>query len=79
MTSVRQDQQEGQVMVLDIVMPIRVFWQVKDVLRRIDYHYASQEHPLVIQETLRQIFRLIAPYAIFEKDRVWLHEQVAKV
>ena len=81
MTSARQEVGEAagqQQQVFDVVMPIKVFWQIKKQIIHLDYLNSSAATPSEISEVFRTIFKLIAPYAASEKDRDWLYEQCEK-
>lgn len=59
----------------EILMPVQIFWTVKELLRQADYMLASGEDQSAINEIYRQIFDEIKAYAISEKERQWLYDR----
>ena len=53
-------------------MPIKVYWDIQELLKAAAYLLASQEHMADVQEVYRQVFKKAAPCAIYESDRTWL-------
>jgi hypothetical protein len=69
------DQDEG-VKVIDLQLPIRTFWESEKILKHADYLVASAEDNLEVRECYTKLLRLVAPYAINEKDRNWIYERI---
>ncbi len=58
-------------------MPIKLFWDIEQLLKRIDYLVASGEDPVLINEIYRKVYVKVAKYAVHEKDRIFLYDKVA--
>lgn len=56
-------------------MPIKLFWDLELLLKRIDYMVASGEDPVLINETHRKVYTKVAKYAVSEKDRIFLYDK----
>lgn len=56
-------------------MPIRDFWESEKLLKEADYLIASSESGADVKELYRKFFKVVAPYAIDEKDKTWLYER----
>lgn len=61
---------------IDLELPIRSFWEAERILKHADYLIASGEEPIEVREAYNRFFRIVATYAINEKDRVWLFDRV---
>jgi len=61
--------------VSEILMPVEVYWKIRDVLKDADYGMAAGEDANSISELHRKVFAELKKYAVHEKDRVWLHER----
>ena len=70
------DHEEG-IRVIDLELPLRVFWDSERILRYADYLIASSEENVEIRDYYARLLRLIAPFATNEKDRNWLYERLA--
>ncbi|MDD9950816.1 MAG: hypothetical protein OXT67_04550 [Zetaproteobacteria bacterium] len=57
---------------IDLVMPINVYWQALDEIRRADYLIVSGEPQADTTEIYRKIFRILRPYTVYEVDRTYL-------
>lgn len=62
--------------VLELLLPITLFWEVEKVLQRIDYLIAAGEDPVLVNEQVRKIFKKVVKYVVLEKDRVFLHDKL---
>ena len=65
----------GQTMIAEILMPVDVFIEVRDMLEKTDYMIASSDNLADIHEIYRKVYRKAAPYAVMEKDRAILYER----
>ncbi|NRA44206.1 MAG: hypothetical protein HRU09_04520 [Oligoflexales bacterium] len=54
------------------MMPLQEYWKLLDLLQKADFLLASKEQMADIQAIYRRVFKLVAPYAVFETDRLWL-------
>ncbi|MEZ4741645.1 MAG: hypothetical protein R3B45_04235 [Bdellovibrionota bacterium] len=61
--------------VIEIEIPIRDYWQSQDLLKHADFLVANSENIAEVREVYRRFFKLVAPYAISEKDKIWLYER----
>ena len=75
MTGVKREGTGETSQVIEILMPIEVYWKTRDVLKDADYNSASGEDFNSINELHRKVFAELKKYAVHEKDRIWLHER----
>ena len=61
---------------VELLMPIKLFWDVEKLLKQIDYAIAAGEDPVLINELCRKVYTKVAKYAVSEKDRVFLYDKV---
>lgn len=61
---------------VELLMPIKLFWDIQQILKQIDYSVASGEDPVLITELYRKVYTKVAKYAVTEKDRVFLYEKI---
>lgn len=66
---------DDEVRVVELLLPIELYWESLDLIKRLEYLISSGEEPIDIKELYRKFFKSIAPYAIIEKDRNWLYEK----
>lgn len=59
--------------VVELLLPIKVFWEVEELLKSMDYLIASSEDPILVNECAQKVYKKVAPYAVNEKDRAFLH------
>lgn len=62
--------------VLELLLPINLFWDVEKLLQRLDYLIASNEDPVLISEQTRRIYTRVVKYVVSEKDRVFLQDKL---
>ncbi len=68
--------QKVPVPVLELLLPINLFWDVEKLVQRLDYLIAANEDPVLITEQTRRIFQRVMKYAVTEKDRTFLQEKL---
>jgi len=73
LSSSRHDEPGSKVPIVELLLPIKEFWEVEELMKFIDYLVASNEDPILVNETMQKIFKKVAPYAVNEKDRTFLH------
>ena len=61
--------------VIELIIPIQVYWDMRDGLREIDAMRASGCSQSEIYEKYKEVFKICAPFAIFEKERKWLYDR----
>lgn len=62
---------------IEIRMPIEVFWDCEEIIRNAEYMQSTGEDPNRIKDTYTSLLKLVTPYAVLEKDRIWLLEQTS--
>ncbi len=72
----RPEAREEGVQVVELEMPIDDYWKALDIINEITFLQASGEPPSELSTRLKQVFKLSAPHAVFEKHRTWLIEKV---
>jgi hypothetical protein len=63
--------------VIELRLPIDIFWQAEALLKKADYLIAAGDHPVDILQIYKKIFKKVAPYAALEKDRLKLYEKAS--
>ena len=66
---------DDSVRVVELSLPIETYWESCDILKELEYMIVSSEETIDIKEKYKKFFKRIAPYAIVEKDRIWLYEK----
>ncbi len=67
-----------QTTTIELLLPVEQFWQIEERLRITHYMQASAEPHGEVVGSLRDLFKLCAPYAVAEKDRTWLYARAAE-
>ena len=57
---------------IELLMPVEVLWKLDKMLKDADYLLASNEPRCDIEISKNRIIDFIQPYAVAEKDRMWL-------
>ncbi len=56
-------------------MPIDTFWTVRDLMSECDYGFSDGASTGELNDVFKKIFKKLAPFAIYENDRVWLYKK----
>ena len=59
--------------VIEILMPIHVYWTAKKLFQEADYLIANKEQNFDVSEIYQKIFKTVAYYATIEIHRTWLY------
>lgn len=62
--------------VLELLLPIKLFWELEELLKQIDYMNSSSEDPVLIADAYRRVYRKVFKYVVSEKDRLLLQERI---
>jgi len=62
---------------VEVEMPVDKYWEVEELIKTLIYLSANSDDSVKVQELLKKIHKILAPFAISEKDRVFLYEQAA--
>lgn len=54
---------------VELLLPVTVFWDVEAMLKKIDYLVAAGEDAVLVHEQARGIYRKLVKYAVQEKER----------
>lgn len=65
----RRDTVRSHLPLIELALPLEVYWKFGEAQKEFDRRVASGEDDMVLLELKREILRLLAPYAISEKDR----------
>lgn len=57
---------------VELLLPVDDLWKLNKMLKEVDYLMASNEPKGDIQVARNRILDFIQPFAIAEKDRLWL-------
>lgn len=61
---------------IEVRIPLDVLWQGQEILKRAEYLQSIGEEQSKVLETYQSLLKLMAPYAVLEKDRLWIYEQM---
>lgn len=61
---------------IEVRVPLDVLWKGQDILKHAEYLQSIGEEQSRILDTYKTLLKLMAPYAVLEKDRLWLYEQL---
>lgn len=59
----------------ELLLPIRTFWEIEDILGQINYKIAAGASVMDVEHSYKQIYRMSARFALFEMSRAWLHRK----
>ena len=74
--SAKRYESDEDTYVLELLMPVEVFWKAEGVVKHCDYLLANSEDRVAINDEYRKLYKIVLPYAVHEKDRVWLLDRV---
>jgi len=57
-------------------MPLELFWELRDLLKKADFLVASGGDQAEINQIYQVVFQKVAPYATTDKDRNWLYSRI---
>ncbi|MFK7872048.1 MAG: hypothetical protein AB8C84_02605 [Oligoflexales bacterium] len=69
------DDLDQQGRTVDLYIPLDVFWEMQETIEKINYLKATHVPASDIKERYRKVFKIAAPYALFEIDRLWLYKE----
>ena len=58
--------------VVEVYIPIQLFWEMQELIKKIEYLVSAGEDPVVINDLQIRIYSKLAKYAVSEKDRMML-------
>jgi hypothetical protein len=77
LVSIRPAEIQGESdVVLDLSMPLDVYWEIHEILKSIDYLVSTNEPAAKINDIYVKVFRKVAQYAVTDKDRTWFYERI---
>ncbi|MDQ3230989.1 MAG: hypothetical protein M3Q07_04140 [Pseudobdellovibrionaceae bacterium] len=59
--------------VIELVMPVRDFWDLESLIKDVNYLLAAGEAQAEVATSYRKVLRRSARYAVREMDRTWLY------
>jgi hypothetical protein len=77
LSSAKHDEPGNKVPIVELLLPIKDFWELEELMKSMDYLIASNEDPILVNETVQKIFKKVAPYAVNEKDRIFLYAKAS--
>ena len=77
LTSMKRDDADGQ-RPIELSLPIETFWEVQEILKEADYMIAQSEDRSLLSSRYLDLYRKVLPYAVNERDRLWLMDKVKK-
>lgn len=58
--------------VVEVLIPIQLFWELQDLLKKIEYLVSASEDLVVINDLQLRVYGKLSKYAVQEKDRIML-------
>jgi hypothetical protein len=65
-----------KVPIIELLLPLEVFWEIEDLLARIDYLTAAGEDQVQLNDCYARIYKKIGRYTLHEKDRGFVAERI---
>lgn len=59
--------------VVELLMPIKDFWQLQDMIKDVNYLIASGEPQTEVVASYKKVLQGSARFAVKEMDRLWLY------
>lgn len=79
LTSRRLEEAEGvKAPIVELLLPLKLFWELEETLKRIDYMIVTNEDPVVVNDWQRKVLQKIVSYTTTEKDRATINELLKK-
>jgi hypothetical protein len=76
LASTRRESIQANGPLIELLMPIDVYWQFEEEFKKYDQMAADGDDNMVLAELNKKILKQLIPYAVNEKERVWLHKNV---
>ena len=76
LTSKKLEDVSAKTPTCELLIPVQLFWEVEQLLKRLDYLIASHEDPVIINDLSLRIYRKVVKYVVSEKDRLLLHARI---
>lgn len=64
--------------VVELLMPVRDFWDLEKLVKDVNYYFAVGEAPAEVASSYKRVMRNSARFAVHEVDRGWLNGQKPK-
>jgi hypothetical protein len=62
--------------VIELLLPIETYWELKEQFKLLDFYLSSNDDPTAVSELTNKIIKKALPYAVYEKDRIFLKEKL---
>lgn len=72
----RRDQIRSQLPLIEISIPVDVFWEFGEAQKDFDRRAASGEDAMVLEDLKFKMLSILVPYVISEKDRAILMSHI---
>lgn len=59
-----------------MMLPLDAFWELEDLIKRVNYLTAASEDPVLIMELWQKILRKASRYCVHERDRTFISEKL---
>ncbi|NDE13451.1 hypothetical protein EBZ80_00780 [bacterium] len=76
LASTRRDSIQATGPLIELLMPIDVYWQLEEEFKKYDMMASEGDDTMVLAELNKKILSRVIPYAVNEKERIWLHKNV---
>ena len=63
-------------MAVEVEFPIETFWKIEQSIKDADFLLANGKEQLEINDLYKKIYKECAPFAVSEKDRIWLYQKI---
>ena len=61
---------------VELLLPVNIYWEVEDLLKKVDYLLSTHEDPVLINEHYQKVLRKVASYVVSERDRLKLQDRL---
>ncbi len=59
---------------IELRLPIEIFWESEKLVKKAEFLQSMNEDANRIKDAYKELLVLVTPYAVLEKDRLWLLE-----
>ena len=65
-----------EIVAIEVDLPPDVFWKMQEILKEALYTQTNAQDALKAADLYKKVMKQAMPYAIAEKDRIWLQEKL---
>lgn len=76
LASTKRDTIQGTGPLIELLMPIDVYWKFEEEFKQYDMMASDGDDTMILAEFNKKLLKLMIPYTVNEKERLWLHKNV---